>query len=190
MEFKVVTVGESGVGKTAIIQRYSTGIFTQEEKPTIGSATVVCNIDIDGKNVKLNVWDTAGQEKFNSLLPLYFRNSHAILFVFDIRQNLDDVNQFYHKIEYDIPNNAKLYLIGNKSDLLDENFETNEIEDYAQSNNMKFFKTSAKTGENINRIFTTIASDCLSNAFQQVQEIDYAKEIIGDDETKPKKKCC
>ena len=189
-EFKVVTVGESGAGKTTIINRFSSGDFSQDEKPTIGSGTTVAHVDVDGKSVKLNVWDTAGQEKFNSLLPLYFRNSHAVILVFDITQKIDDVKSFYARIENDIPNNALLYLVGNKSDLLNDDFDIIPYEEWAHKTGMIFFRTSAKTGDNINRLFARIACDCSNQDYQNVHESDYTKEIIGDETPKPEKKCC
>ena len=190
-EYKVVTVGQSGVGKTSLIMRYSTGNFVPNQQPTVGSATVVANINVNDTKVKLNIWDTAGQEQFNSLLPLYFRNSAAVLFVVDISQSVDVANSFYEKVENDIPNNANLYFLCNKSDLVDDDFDTAPFEDFALFHGMVFFKTSAKTGENLNRLFSQIANDCLIHGEQDVQETDYTKEIIGDPgATTTKKNCC
>ena len=189
-EFKVVTIGESGVGKTALLTKFATGEFQSEINPTVGSATLVGKIQIDKKTVKLNLWDTAGQEKFNSLLPIYFRNLDAVLFVFDISKGLENTETLYHSVEKDIPQNANFYLIGNKSDLVDTHYDTSAFEDWAQHTGMTFLKTSAKTGENIHRLFTQIANDCVSNANYIAEEIDYTKEIIGADTPKGKGGCC
>ena len=172
-DFKVVTIGESGTGKTSIIQKFHSGAFFNEMLPTIGSFSLLSTISVDDQEVNLNLWDTAGQEKFHSLLPMYMRNAHAVLFVFDISQTnpIPRITSLYEELKEDFPVGACFFLVGNKSDLVDQAIDIEPFTRFARVHNMVFVKTSAKTGENIPLLFALVAKKCLANAKLQTRQI-------------------
>ena len=194
-EFKVVTIGESGTGKTSVIQKFHSGVFYQEVMPTIGSFSLISTISVDDTEVHLTLWDTAGQEKFNSLLPLYMRGAHAVLVVFDISdpEPLVGLEKIYNDLKDEFPPGACFFLVGNKSDLVDENIDVEPFTRFARIHNMVFVKTSAKTGENIPLLFALVAKKCLSNAQVQTKQVSNL-EIRKVDQLQPQKKqddsCC
>jgi small GTP-binding protein len=158
-DFKVVAVGDSGVGKTSIVLRYSTGGFSPTTQ-TIGAAYVKCVVGHDTGPITLNVWDTAGQEKFQSLIPLYLRSADACLIVFDATRsnNAQSLDKLYQYINDILGTNVYVVLCGNKYDLVTEDSDPEHIVDWASDRNMHYFKTSAKTGQGIDTLFYDIAS--------------------------------
>jgi small GTP-binding protein len=158
-DYKVVAVGDSGVGKTSIVTRYSTGAF-QTPKETIGAAYVKCVVGRPGGPVTLNVWDTAGQERFQSLIPLYLRSAQACIIVFDLTRsnNIQSLNNLYRYINDILGSNVYVVLCGNKCDLEPNCSETEIIEQWADEKNISYFRTSAKSGEGIETLFIDIAS--------------------------------
>lgn len=172
-DFKVVTIGDSGAGKTSVIQKFHSGAFFNEMLPTIGSFNLISTISVDDQEVTLNLWDTAGQEKFNSLLPMYMRNANAILFVFDISLSnpIPRLTSLYEDLKDDFPIGASFFLVGNKSDLVEQAFDIEPFTRFARVHNMVFIKTSAKTGENIPLLFALVAKKCLENAKLQTKQI-------------------
>jgi len=190
-EFKVVTVGESGVGKTTLITRFYNDIFLSDPNSTIGSALIKCDVAVGDECVTLSVWDTAGQEKFHSLLPLYLRNAYAVILVYDAGiTNMDNqVFQLYDSIKNDLSPGTNIYVCGNKVDLVDPGYSNQSIEEWCITNGHKFFTTSAKTGLNVNRLFYQIASDCINKGVNQTEtkNTDIVTDIIG---AKPHKGAC
>lgn len=161
--FKIVVLGEGAVGKTAIVTRFSHGFFRTDYKTTIGSQFAVKNVDIlrDPTNVtvKLQIWDVAGQSRFQILRPMYYRGSSGGLLVFDVTRRrtfivLDEWLEELHKaINKEIP----LVLVANKTDLPDRVVEPSEGRDFADRHGMPYIESSAKTGEGIVDIFQELA---------------------------------
>nr|KXH71631.1 MAG: hypothetical protein AM324_08355 [Candidatus Thorarchaeota archaeon SMTZ1-83] len=158
--FKVVVLGEGAVGKTAIVTRFSHGFFRTDYKTTIGSQFAVKNINIpeEGDNelvVKLQIWDVAGQSRFQILRPMYYRGSNGGLLVYDVSRRrtfmlLEEWLEELHKaIQKDIP----LVLVANKTDLPDRVVEPSEGREFADAHGMPYVESSAKTGEGIVDIF-------------------------------------
>lgn len=175
---KGVFIGKAGVGKSSIIYHYINQKFSPNVKTTIGASFAEIKMD----NFKLDVWDTAGQEKYESLTPMYYRNSDYIFLVFDIT----DVNSIYYcknKIEHFIKvlPHATIILIGNKSDLnniyCNNNFSI--AQEISSKYNLKLYYTSAKTGLNIKNIFETVKYIKKSNI-----------EAINIEMVNNKKNCC
>ncbi len=161
--FKVVVLGEGAVGKTAIVTRFSHGFFRTDYKTTIGSQFAVKNINIpeEGDNelvVKLQIWDVAGQSRFQILRPMYYRGSNGGLLVYDVSRRrtfmlLEEWLEELHKaIQKDIP----LVLVANKTDLPDRVVEPSEGREFADAHGMPYVESSAKTGEGIVDIFAQL----------------------------------
>jgi small GTP-binding protein len=159
--FKFILVGDSSVGKTAIAKRFCEREFASDLPQTIGLAFGNRTISIDEKCIRLQIWDTAGQEKFRSITRAYFRGSAAVFLVYDITNRVsfshicgwaDDSTRFS-------PADAIHILIGNKSDLEDQRQVTiAEARDFAERNHFTLFETSALSGEKIDDAFVETAA--------------------------------
>ena len=126
---KIILIGNSGVGKTAIINRFELDKFSKDTQSTISSSFIIKPIDIDGKKLILNIWDTAGQEKFRSLNKLFIKNSKIIIFVYDVtvRQSFDQLNFWYELVNDEINEGVVLGLAGNKIDRIQEDNVEEEV---------------------------------------------------------------
>ena len=167
--FKLILIGSSGVGKTSILQRYIQKIFNDDYTCTIGVDFFMKSMKIDDKLIKLQLWDTAGTEKFKSITTGYYRGANAAFIVFDLtsRKSFESVSEWienYYK--FSNPDYERhVILIGNKSDLKNERIITeDEIDDFVKLNKIKYFETSAKNGENIDDTFLFIAEQLMKDA--------------------------
>ncbi|KAH0788713.1 small GTP-binding protein [Histomonas meleagridis] len=194
--YKVVLVGSSGVGKTSLVQKYHENNFSGEVQPTVGAAYVRCKIMIDEENeVTINIWDTAGQEKFQSLIPLYLRNANACIFVFDmsLKDPLAELQKLNELVTNNVDPDCLIFMAGNKIDLIDEQGKEQKIkliQESSKINQCKFFMTSAKTGDGVDQLFKNIAEDLYNSAKNTTtqKKSNILSEIISEDE-KPKEKC-
>ncbi|OHS95379.1 GTP-binding protein YPT6 [Tritrichomonas foetus] len=187
-EYKVVFLGSSGVGKTSIIVRE-----TQNAYDEFHENTIVDNINytayIDGSPVKINLWDTAGQEKYRNIVPLYYRGSSVACLVFSLaeRSTFDDLDGWMKDIVNSTEAKPSLILVGGKKDLTRQiEVESEEAEEYAQKIGAKYIDTSAKTGENISELFSLIASLAITKNTSELNSVQI--EVCGP--TKNEDKCC
>ena len=146
---KIVILGTSAVGKTSIILRYLYDKFREHSESTIGAA-YSCKLFThkDGSKEKIEIWDTAGQERYKSLVPMYYREAHGALIVYDItdKQSIKEAHMWIQELKLKGPNNIKIVVVGNKLDLIENYPQTN---DFMESH----FYVSAKTGYNIDDAF-------------------------------------
>ena len=159
--FKVVLVGEAGVGKTSIISQFIDQVFEEELQTSTGGSFSSKEIFFDnGKSLKLEIWDTAGQERYRSLTKIFYKNSSCAILVYDItkKQTFDELKNYWiGQIKESAPKDIMLAIVGNKEDLLDkEQVDENEARDFAKENNALFFSTSAKNSNAINQLFIDI----------------------------------
>ena len=166
--FKLILIGSSGVGKSSILKRYIQKIFNAEYTCTIGVDFFMKSLNISNKSIKLQLWDTAGTEKFKSITTGYYRGANAAFVVFDLtyKSSFESVSEWiqnYYK--YSNPDSEKyVILIGNKSDLKEKReISEEEIYDFAKNNKIKYFETSAKNGENIDECFYFIAEKLMKD---------------------------
>jgi Ras-related protein Rab-1A len=200
--FKIILIGSSSVGKSSILQRYIQKVFNESYSCTIGVDFFMKSLDIGDKSIKLQLWDTAGTEKFRSITTGYYRGANAAFVVFDLTSKptfdcLDEWIQNYYK--YSNPDSEKnVVLIGNKSDLVNRR-EVNEedIEKFANNNNLMYFETSAKDGKNIDECFYFIAEKLLKQFENKDDKEEKDKNVINSDNLKNNgvvligdKKCC
>ena len=201
--FKIILIGNSSVGKSSIIQRYIQKIFNDEYTCTIGVDFFMKTIDINEKLIKLQLWDTAGTERFKSITTGYYRGANAAFVVFDLtsRISFNSISEWIQNYyNYSNPNSEKnVVLIGNKSDLKESREITEEeINKFVVNNNIKYFETSAKNGENIDECFYYIAEKLMNDMKEKGQDnnTDDDDTIIKGDNLKNKtdivveKKCC
>ncbi|KAF7694718.1 Ras-related protein Rab-10 [Cucumispora dikerogammari] len=168
-KYKILTIGESHVGKTSILQTLSGSSFNVPMS-TIGIDVVKKRLKINSKNVLLQIWDTAGQERYESITRSFYRDADAILLVFDLTdlRSFNSVDKWYKKIlketNFNEDKNRKhlpIFLIGNKYDLLNHQTESTKMNMFngkAKELGLKFYYASAKSGLNINKIFMDITT--------------------------------
>lgn len=163
-KFKIVLIGDTGTGKTSIISKFHRNIFKDITQSTIGADFSSIQYKTqNGNSISLELWDTAGQEKYRALINLYFRNASVILFVFDLASatTLQNIKQWYEiyegekNITFKTP--PRLFLIGNKCDTEQKWEGVNDlVAKYIRNYGFTYYETSAKTGENINKLFEDI----------------------------------
>ncbi len=165
---KIVLIGDTSVGKSNLLSRYIHNDFDNESKSTIGVDFAAKHLTIKGKSIKIQIWDTAGQEKFRSIIKSYYSNANGFVIVYDVtkQESFDHVTNWMKILEQNAAKDHKILLVGNKIDL-EEDREVSPIDgkEMAEKNNCYFMETSAKTNEN----------DCVSKAFQTLIE-----SIFGD----------
>ena len=160
--FKVVLVGESGVGKTSIITQFIDQTFQEDIQSTTGGTfstkSVVCD---GGKILKFEIWDTAGQEKYRSLTTMFYKDANAAVMVYDVtrKDSFEEMKNYWaNQIKENSPENIILAIAANKSDLIEqETVDEEEARNFAKELNAIFVTTSAKSSEGINSLFEEIA---------------------------------
>ena len=175
---KITLVGDSGVGKSSIIGRFVTGIFIKDMSSTAGLNYSQKLYEKDGKKVNLNLWDTAGQEKFRALGRNFYKDSYIIIIVFDITNRMSFINAkevWYNEIKNYGEKYKFLSLVGNKSDKYEEEEVTDEEAiSFAKEIDAKFFLVSAHTGDGIDKMFHTLADNFFDEEF--MSKVDQSKE--------------
>ena len=196
LEYKIITLGDSSVGKTSIINRFINDTFDEELTPTLGIKHTFKTLEINNTKVKLSVIDTNGQEKYRSLSVSYFRHADVALFIFNLNEPLSFNNiQEWINVFNDNNNKKKVilkYLIGSKSDL-EQRVEQNLIDEFANNNNMLYMATSAKTNNQINELFQKIGEDILEEEEKKTNNMIRTKSssrILLKTKEKNRKKCC
>ena len=165
IEIKLILLGDISVGKSSILGRYIDNSFTEDYQCTLQVETKSKIIDIDlNTSVKMNIWDTVGQEKFRHLTKQYFRNCHGAIIVFDLtrKDSFDGVQKWIEELE-DYSSNIPILIVGNKSDLINER-EVNEdvIENFVK-NKYLYYDVSAKNGSNVSLAFDKIRSEMIED---------------------------
>jgi len=156
---KIIFVGDAGVGKTSIINRIVDNPFSESYEMSIGVDFMSKNLRYHGQNIKLQIWDSAGQEKYKGLIPSYVRNSSIVFVVYDVSSkssfnNVSSWISFIKSIE-----NTTIILCGNKIDLTTREVQKNEGEQFAEKEGIPFFEVSAKSNENVKLMFYSAVSD-------------------------------
>ena len=193
---KVILLGETGVGKTNIINIATNQNFEPEEKTTIVSSFSKVILKIKKKQYQLNIWDTIGQEQFRQLTKLFYNNSKIVIFVYDItsKESFNELKNYWVKdIESKLGNNIIKGLIANKSDLfLYEQVKEEEGEEYAKSINAKFLMFSAKddSTQKIQDFFSILLNEVMrSGKLNDIESVSLKKRINSKAVIK-KRNCC
>ena len=181
LTIKVVLIGNSGVGKTCISQRYINDSFTNNEQSTVGASYFQKILEIDGKPIHLDIWDTAGQERYRSMGKMFYKDAFIVLFVYDITDKksfLELKNYWYEEIKKTGEKHSVLAVVGNKSDLyLKEQVNEDEARKWADDIEAIYALVSAKEGDCINLLFDNVVKKYLSPDF--VAQMDLEKKNRG-----------
>ncbi|XP_072986749.1 ras-related protein RABE1c-like [Typha latifolia] len=198
---KLLLIGDSGVGKSCLLLRFSDDTFTTSFITTIGIDFKIRTVDLDGKRVKLQIWDTAGQERFRTITTAYYRGAMGILLVYDVtdESSFNNIRNWIRNIEQHASDNVNKILVGNKADM-DESkraVPTSRGQMLADEYGIKFFETSAKTNLNVEQVFFTIARDIKqrlteSDSKTEPQTIKISKTDPGQgpSDVAAKSSCC
>ena len=186
--YKVLLLGDSTVGKTCILLKYTDKIFQETHMMTIGLDYRLKTMKLQsGKEVKLQIWDTAGQDRFRSITKNYYKGSHGIILIYDVTslKTFENVKSWVSQIHEEISDKVVIYLVGNKIDMDDERkVQTEEGQKLAEELGVPFVETSAKSGVNIDNIFSDI-TERIDKEFGNIQKV--RKNISYQ---APGRKCC
>jgi len=160
--FKLLVIGDSGVGKSCLLLRFADDVYSETYISTIGVDFKIRTVQIGGKTVKLQIWDTAGQEKFRTITSTYYRGAHGIAIVYDVTDlvSFNHLSMWLQEIERSAKDSVSKIIIGNKSDLSSKRVvETTAAKEFADKLNIPFLETSAKNSTNVEQAFITMATD-------------------------------
>ena len=189
--YKVLLLGDSTVGKTCFLMRYTDKSFQEAHMSTIGLDYRLKNMQLkNGKNIKLQIWDTAGQDRFRAITKNYYKGAHGILLIYDITsiQTYENVKNWIAQIREEASPHIVIYIIGNKIDMVEERkIKTEEGQKLANEFHLQFYETSAKTGENVNETFESLVNK-IDEVYSQIEANNGANKLSGG--KKKKNGCC
>ena len=199
---KLILVGDESVGKTSIITQFSEKQFTNDYIPTIGSDKIIKEIEIKGEKLKVEIWDTVGQEQYRTVNKIFIKNAQIALIVYDItnRKSFENLNNWYNLIfEINKDSNVIVGVTANKTDLYENQVvDSEEGKNFADEKKISFFETSAKDYESIENVFIQLSKFYI-NKVQKIVEEEIERRnsmgLIKDDKNnrdniKKKKGCC
>ncbi|XP_069765345.1 ras-related protein ORAB-1-like [Narcine bancroftii] len=160
--FKLLLIGDSGVGKSCLLLRFADDTYTESYISTIGVDFKIRTIELEGKTIKLQIWDTAGQERFRTITSSYYRGAHGIIIVYDVtdQDSFNNVKQWLEEIARYASENVNKLLVGNKCDLTSKKVvDYPTAKEYADSLRIPFLETSAKNATNVEQAFVTMAAE-------------------------------
>ena len=199
MIFKIVLVGDSGVGKTNLLLRYLKNEFNTQTKATVGVEFGNTKVKIDNALIKAQIWDTAGQERYRSITSAYYKGAHGALIVYDItrKDSFDSVEKWLSDLKNNGEEKMVIMVIGNKCDMVNERvISTEEGEAKAQRNNIAFLETSALNATNVAKAFDELIQKlyvAFKKDFEDNDEDDLGENAntieIGTGNSK-KEQCC
>lgn len=171
--FKLLLIGDSGVGKSCLLLRFADHTYTESYISTIGVDFKIRTIELDGKTIKLQIWDTAGQERFRTITSSYYRGAHGIIVVYDVTdlESFNNVKQWLNEIDRYACENVNKLLVGNKCDLVSKKaVEYETAKEFADKLDIPFLETSAKAATNVEKAFLTMAQEIKNNVASQPQQ--------------------
>ena len=189
LKFKIIFLGDQGVGKSSILNRFAQDKFEPEYQATIGLDFHSKNATINGANVRLLLYDTAGQEKFKSLIPMYIRDANIIIVVYDItvKDSFKNTSHWVNETKDLKKEDAIFVLVGNKIDLEEtRQVSTKEAEDFAKENDFLFFEVSAKNGTNVHELFKSNIFPTMAKKFNIEGDEEEQHEGGGDNNNQEK----
>ena len=199
--FKCVIIGDSGVGKSNLLSRFTKDEFTKDSKSTIGVEFATRQIEHDGKTIEAQVWDTAGQERYRAITAAYYRGAIGALLVYDItkRESFENCERWLRELRAHADPSIVAMLVGNKCDLRHlKAVDVEDAKDFAEDNNLAFIETSALDATNVDLAFETILIEIYRIVTRKTLEAGGGavasaggeKIVLGNAAAPPAKKGC
>jgi len=194
--FKLVLIGDSGVGKSCLLLRFADDSFTDSYISTIGVDFRFRTVNIDSKTVKLQIWDTAGQERFRTITSAYYRGAHGIIMVYDVTnyESFEHVEEWLNEVNRHASESTLKLLVGNKADLADDKkVDTDEAKQFAENLKISFLETSAKNATNVEAAFLTMAKQLIEAKESQGSSAKTQPGSVivsGGGDSRSGSKCC
>ena len=196
LNIKIILIGDSNVGKTTLLYKYINNENTEDITPTVGLENKVKTTEINGIKTKIQIWDTAGQEKFNSLTQNFFKNTDGILIVFDLtnKESFTNIQKWIDKSD----NKIKKIIVGNKADLVEDRKITKE-EIKLISKKYNYVEVSALNGTDVGKAFDTLIQSIVETRTDEELFADFGMNdpllnlsgsAINNTNVEKKKKCC
>lgn len=192
---KLLLVGDSGVGKSCLLLRFCDDQFTPSFITTIGIDFKIRTIELDSKKIKLQIWDTAGQERFKTITTAYYRGAMGILLVYDVcdEKSFNNIKNWYSNVKQHANDDVEMILVANKSDMGDKRVISSEQgQSLAQELGIDFIEASAKTNDNVEKCFFSLASKIKENIYtKNTNESGNGNTInVGDNKASGKANGC
>jgi Ras-related protein Rab-8A len=188
--YKILLLGDSEVGKSCFLMRYSDNVFVENYITTIGLDYKLKYVQLDtGETIKVQLWDTAGQDRYRTIAKNYYKGSHGILLLYDVTKlsSFENIREWIKDIKEEVYEKAIIFLIGNKIDKTTERkITTEQGTKLAEEYNLPFFEASAKSGENVDEIFKFLYKK-ISEVYIEIQKEQGEK--LGKS-NKKKIQCC
>ncbi|RCH92153.1 Ras- protein Rab-11A [Rhizopus stolonifer] len=201
--FKVVLIGDSGVGKTNLLGRFTRNEFNLESKSTIGVEFATRSIQVDSKTIKAQIWDTAGQERYRAITSAYYRGAVGALLCYDISKQttFESVSRWLKELRDHADSNIVIMLVGNKNDLRHlRAVPTDEAKNFASENGLSFIETSALDATNVElsfqriltEIYRIVSNKALETSNNAIKPTGGQTILVSQspDESKPSGGCC
>lgn len=176
--FKLLLIGDSGVGKSSLLLRFSDDAYETTFNSTIGVDFKIKTIDLDGSLVKLQIWDTAGQERFRTITSSYYRGANGIIVVYDVTdpESFENVKNWLQEIDRNAARGVQKLLVGNKNDLASKKaVDHGTAKEFADELSMPFLEASAKNSSNVSAAFVSMAS-AIKKAYVEKQPQDLCRK--------------
>jgi len=180
--FKIVFIGDSGVGKSAIITRFADNVFNECYISTIGVDFKIKSVMHNGKCAKLQIWDTAGQERFRTITTSYYRGAHGIVIVYDVTDlySFQNIKYWFEEIKKYNDQNIPIMLIGNKTDIPNKRIVSkSDAESFASQYGLTYIETSAKSDTNVDKAFQLLTEELIDK--QQGLIKNYGRNLSTQD---------
>ena len=186
--FKIITLGDSGIGKTSLITRFAHDIFEENHLASIGVGFLFKVLDIENKIIKIQLWDICGSEQFKIISPFYYSGADGAIVAYDIsdKWSFDQVKFWVNEVKKHPEIKTNVVIVGTKCDILDREVTEEEGKKLADELGVKYFETSAKTGYNVNEAYNFLIKDIIDN----YKDFERKKiELKKDDKIDKKKRC-
>jgi small GTP-binding protein len=156
---RVIILGDSGVGKTVLIHRMKTGEFLEQTTPTIGAGVTAVEVDVEGIRYPLQIWDTAGQELYRSIIPIYFKGAVFAMLCFSLtdQSSFTHLDSWLDEIAVHSDQDIGIVLVGTKYDSIERLIGEDAVKRYAEMHKLTYFLTSSVTGQNVNTLLEYVA---------------------------------